>query len=177
VGLAIACALREPPPGADADAADAPAARARTIPLRVAGLIIPAALLGSLAGVASFLAQTTDTADPFSVTVLVASIALAEAGGSAAATRLTAGGMRRQLVLAAAGVLLFMAGLAHPRAAVVVVPALAFLDGLAHPMRATLIQRVAADGVRARMASLASACDMTVSIVALPLAGLARRRR
>jgi MFS family permease len=177
IGLGLACALSEPPRSVDPGSSDSRPIRANFVTFRLAGLIVPAALLGGMAGVASFLAQTTETADPFSVTLLVAAIALAEAGGSAVATRVTTGGLRHQLALAAAGVVLFTIGLAHSPAAAVVVPALSFLDGVAHPLRATLIQRVASDGVRARMASLASACDMAVSTVALPLAGLARRRR
>jgi MFS family permease len=176
-GLGIACALAEPPPAIDAEASDSPRVAGSSIPLRVAGLIVPAALLGGMASVASFLAQTTDTADASSVTWLVAAIALAEAAGSAAAIRVSTGGLRRQLALAAIGALLFAAGLAHQATFILVVPALSSLDGLAHPLRATLIQRAAADGVRARMASLASACDMAVSTIALLSAGLARRRR
>ncbi len=55
--------------------------------------------------------------------------------------------------------------------------ALAFLEGVAHPLRAVAIQRAVPDGVRARAASLASACDMAVSLIALPLAGVWQTRR
>jgi hypothetical protein len=54
---------------------------------------------------------------------------------------------------------------------------LAFLLGLAHPLRAAAIQRLATDGVRARAASIASACDKVCDTIALTLAGLSRRRR
>jgi hypothetical protein len=55
--------------------------------------------------------------------------------------------------------------------------ALSFLTGLMFPLRAAAIQRVAADHVRARAASLASACDKVLATVALLLAGAAPRRR
>jgi hypothetical protein len=66
--------------------------------------------------------------------------------------------------------------LAIPAAFQFVVLALAFLVGVAHPLRATAIQRLASDGVRARAASAANACDMAFSTIALPLAGLWRSR-
>ena len=177
VGLAIACAMTEPPAGDLTEAPRTQKVRRHRLSITLASLIIPAALLGGLAGAASFLAQTAETADATSVTMLVATIALAEAAGSAVASRVPAGGAREQALLAVLGVVLFTTGLVYPALFLAVVPALACLDGLAHPLRATLIQRVAADGARARMASLASACDMAVSTVALPLAGLARSRR
>ncbi len=169
--------MTEPPPASRTETPHEHEAHARSLSITLASLIFPAALLGGLAGAASFLAQTTSTADAVSVTLLVAAIALAEAAGSAAATRVPAGGARHQGLLAGLGVVLFATGLAWPPACLAVVPALSLLDGLARPLRATLIQRVAADGARARMASLASACDMAVSTISLPLAGLASNRR
>jgi hypothetical protein len=55
---------------------------------------------------------------------------------------------------------------------------LAFATGAAHPVRAAAIQEMATDGVRARAASAASACDMAFSTIFLLLAGrfLARRK-
>jgi hypothetical protein len=53
---------------------------------------------------------------------------------------------------------------------------LSLLDGLALPLRSVAIQRLANDAVRARAASLASACDMALKTIALPLAGSLRGR-
>ena len=53
---------------------------------------------------------------------------------------------------------------------------LSLLDGLALPLRSVAIQRLANDAVRARAASLASACDMALKMIALPLAGSWRGR-
>ena len=49
--------------------------------------------------------------------------------------------------------------------------ALAIATGVTHPMRAAAIQRIATDGMRARAASAASACDMALSTIFLLLAG------
>ena len=54
--------------------------------------------------------------------------------------------------------------------------ALAFFPGLIHPLRAAALQRVAADGVRARIASFASACDMACTTLGLLVAGALSRR-
>jgi hypothetical protein len=64
-----------------------------------------------------------------------------------------------------------------PNAFVPGVVALCFLMGLAYPLRAASIQRVAADRVRARAASLASACDKALATVALVAAGWLPIRR
>jgi hypothetical protein len=67
--------------------------------------------------------------------------------------------------------------LAQPPALLPAVVALAFLLGLAHPLRAAAIQRLATDSVRARAASIASACDKACDTLALTLAGFSGRRR
>jgi hypothetical protein len=56
--------------------------------------------------------------------------------------------------------------------------ALSFATGVSHPLRAATIQRMATDGMRARAASAANACDMAFSTIVLLLAGtmLAGRR-
>ena len=64
-----------------------------------------------------------------------------------------------------------------PAALAIVAPVLALLLGVAQPLRAAAIQRLASDGIRARAASAASACDVAVSTIVLPLAGLWRSRR
>ena len=176
VGLAIAFAMKEPPAAEDRETND-PAGPRIFFATRLAMLMVPASLLGGMAGVSSFLAQTAATADAAGITLLVAAITLAEAAGSALAARVPPGGARSQVALAAAGAAFFAAGLALPSVFTGMVLVLSFMDGLSGPLRVTAIQRVSADGARARMASLASVCDMAVSTIALPLAGLARARR
>jgi hypothetical protein len=58
-----------------------------------------------------------------------------------------------------------------PEALVPATIALSFGTGVLHPLRAATIQRIATDGVRARAASVASACDMALSTLFLLLAG------
>ena len=48
--------------------------------------------------------------------------------------------------------------------------------GLAEPLRSAAIQRACTDDQRARAASLASACDKAIAIIALPLAPFVTRR-
>jgi MFS family permease len=178
LGLAIACAMTEPPSVADITVEDRAAENHHPLPKRmIARLILPAAFLGAAASAASFLAQTAGTSDPERLTTLVAMITLAEAAGSALAARVAASGTREQAILAACGAMLLVSAPALPPAFPLVVLALAFLVGLAHPLRDTAIQRLAADGVRARAASAASACDMAFSTIALPLVGVWRSRR
>jgi hypothetical protein len=93
------------------------------------------------------------------------------------AVRLPAAGARSQAILAGCGVVAMAAVLAQPPALVPGVVGLTFLLGLAHPLRAAAIQRLATDGVRARAASIASACDKACDTLALALAGFSRRRR
>jgi hypothetical protein len=108
--------------------------------------------------------------------VLVAAITLAEAAGAGLALQVRAS-VGALTGLSAAGAAFLAAGTVFSGALVFVAPLLALLDGLSRPLRATLIQRLAADDVRARVASAASACDMAVSTIALPLAGVWRQRR
>ena len=176
-GLGIAWAMVEPPPRVS-DTVDNPVSEdhARVNVRAMAMLIIPSAFLGAAASAASFLAQTAGATDPLRMTALVATITLTEAAGSACAARVTDAGLRAQAVLAACGAILVAGVLALPAAFELVVLALAFLVGVAHPLRATAIQRLASDGVRARAASAANACDMAFSTIALPLAGWWRSR-
>ena len=67
-----------------------------------------------------------------------------------------------QIQLAVFGSILFISAVALPGTLPLVALALAFLSGVAQPLRAAAIQRLAADRVRARAASAASACDMAV---------------
>lgn len=180
LGLLIAWAFVEPPAatlpiasiGGNVEAAITPT------PLRpwrtLVMLILPASWLSAVAGAAAFFAQTAHEASPAGTTILVAGITLAEAAGAILAARLCAG-VRIQLVLAALGTGMLAATLAQPAVFVAVVVALSFLLGVAEPLRAAAIQRVSADDVRARMASMASAFDRIVATAALIVAGLVRR--
>jgi hypothetical protein len=66
---------------------------------------------------------------------------------------------------------------AWPTALPIVALALSFVVGVAGPLRSATIQRLAADDLRARTASAASAIDMAVSLIMLPAAGAWRTRR
>ena len=83
---------------------------------------------------------------------------------------------RGQLILAVIGALVAGAGFAMPSLFHLTVVALAFLEGIGEPLRAVAIQHATHDGMRARAASAANACDMLFSIIALPLAGMLTRR-
>ncbi len=180
-GVLIAWAMYEPPPDEASESPATPAvdqASTRTIPLGfLFTLTLPVALLGGAASIALFLAQTTGEGEPGGMTILVAIVTLAEAVGSMLAMRLGSGGMATQRALVGLGVVSIPVAATVPSAFVPVVIALAFLEGAAHPLRAVAIQRAVPDGVRARAASLASACDMAVSLIALPLAGMWQSRR
>jgi hypothetical protein len=180
-GLAIACAMMEPP-ACTSETLSGDVSPRRFIHMSPAErglflkLIGPASLLGAAAGAAAFVAQTSGGTDPARMTVLVAVITLAEAAGSAAASHLAAD-VRSQMILTGLGALAAFAGFVLPAAFVPTVVALSFLMGLAQPLRAAAIQRVAADHLRARAASVASACDKAAATVALVCAGSLPRRR
>jgi hypothetical protein len=184
VGVALAWAMREPPPGVDASTgvvaaspADARPSRLYALNLRVfLKLIAPAALLGATAGAMAFVAQTSGEADAGRITMLVAVITLAEAMGAAVAARL-APSVRSQMVLGGLGAAVAIAGLALPALFVPAVVALSCLVGVVEPLRAAAIQRLAADHVRARAASVASACDKAAATIALVVAGSVPRLR
>lgn len=175
VGMAIACAMVEPPATARSDDSDRSQRRDHLAPL--IALMLPAALLGGGASVTAFLAQTTGHSEPVGITLLVAIATLAEAAGSTLAIRVRRAGLGAQVILASLGAASIAVAVAFPVLFLPVVVVLAFLFGIAHPLRAVAIQRHVADGGRARAASLASACDMGVSVMALPLAGAWRQRR
>jgi len=179
-GVLIACAMSEPPPDADAGEPDERRHSATAPGIRpglLFALTLPASFLGVAASIALFLAQTTGHSEPAGMTVLVAFATLAEAAGSTAAMRLGSGGAATERSLVGLGVLTILTAATLQSAFVSTVVALSFLAGIAHPLRAVAIQRAVADGVRARAASLASACDMALSLVALPLAGAWQTRR
>jgi hypothetical protein len=162
----------EPPPADDDESDDDTSSTRAKVPWRlVALLILPLAFLDAAGSTGSFLIQTTGDRSAAAVTMLVALIALADAAGSAFATWLPAAGVRVQLAFAAAGCVLVTMALMIPDALVPATIALSFGTGVLHPLRAAAIQRIATDGVRARAASVASACDMALSTLLLLLAG------
>jgi hypothetical protein len=175
VGLGIACAMIEPPAAVDASSDDGDAVTNGSrvaerslvaLPRAIFSLIIPAAILAGLESAISFVAQTTGGRGPTELSLLVALIALAEAAGAGVAAWLPA--TRASLVaIAATGIAAALATLGLPSAFLPVVVALSFLVGVIQPLRATAIQRLAGDEVRARAASIASACDRIVVTVAL----------
>lgn len=183
LGALVAIAMVEPPACADetdssSPNADVPAPTVKVPWRTVAMVILPLAFLDAAGSAGSFILQTTAERGPTAVTMLVAAIALAGAAGSALASRLPAVGPRAQLIAIAIGSLLVAIGLLFPSALVPTTIALSFGTGVLHPLRAAAIQRLASDGVRARAASAASACDMACSTLLLLLAGgyLSRRR-
>jgi len=178
IGLAIACAMVEPPHALPQEIAgdvaidpSLAAARSRVaLPRALFGIVVPGALVAGLSSATSFVAQTTGGRGPASVSLLVALITLAEAVGALIASRLTASG-RSVITIAAASALVAASAIALPSAFLPVVVALSLLVGVMHPLRAAAIQRMAGDDVRARAASIASACDRILVTVTLVLAG------
>lgn len=138
-------------------------------------VILPASVIGAAASAASFLAQTGSAASPESVTWLVAALALVEPVGALVGSRhfrLVRPAYLLALTLAMVGAVVVGPFLVGAAALV-----LAGFSGAAHPARAAAIQTFANDAIRARAVSLASACDMAVSSMARPLAGIFRSRR
>ena len=173
-GLAIACAMVEPDRGRDSETAplESFAFSTTRVPWRaLVPLVIPAACIGGAASATSFLTQTSGIFNAFTVTVLVAVLALAEAAGAAAAGRVPPSRASGQGALVWMGLTLAAVAVAFPTTLPVAAIVLAFLDGMLDPLRATAIQRVTGDGARARAASAAQACDMAISATVLPLAG------
>ena len=142
-------------------------------------LILPGAVLDGFASVAAFLAQTGADAEVAGVTALVAVMTLSEAAGSWMAARVWRNDGRLHLLLLASGTAVLAVSLVSSAGVAAAAVALAFFPGLIHPLRAIALQRVAADGVRARIASVASACDMACTTLGLLAAGAlsAARRR
>ena len=178
-GCAIAWAMVEPPAQTSAAEENCEAEPRARIPWKTATLVIlPAAFLGAAASAGSFILQTQGGNSASGVTLLVALITLADAAGSALAMRLPAAPLRAQVSLAAVGAIVAVAAVTIPSALIPSTIALAFAAGVSHPLRAAAIQRLAADDVRARAASVASACDMAFSTITLLITGsrLAKRQ-
>jgi MFS family permease len=185
VGLGIASAMVEPPAKRDTRLVEhplnSPEAETRVTRTRLvramAVLVLPAAFLDGLVAALSFLAQTMETMSPGDVTIIVAAITVAEAAGAAIAARLSAATVRGQWLLVGCGAMVIGTSAVIPWSVATSAVALSIILGLALPLRATLLQRLSADRTRARVASLASACDMACSALALTLAGGWRSRR
>jgi MFS family permease len=179
-GLVMACSMVEPPlagsVSSEAPASSSGRGRAASGIAAVAFLVLPLAMLGGAASAASFLARTSAGSDPQAVTMLVAAITVAEAAGSLAAVWIPSSGVPTQVVLAALGFGAVIGGATRPAAFFAIVVALEFLCGLARPLRAGALQRLAADTMRARAASIASACDKACDTIALLTAGVWRSR-
>jgi MFS family permease len=201
LGVVIACLMVEPPGRASSSAVTgdetaenptppAPGAAAevprRTTPAPFArtfvALVVPAAVLGAMANAAAFLAQTTEQSEVAGVTLLVAAITLVEAAGAALAGRVPWRGPRVHVMLTVTGVAVSAVSILAvsrdvPGGLTFAAVGLAFLLGVIDPLRAAALQAAAADGVRARVASLARACDMACSTLSLLVAGGWRSRR
>jgi MFS family permease len=186
IGMGIACAMIEPPHASEKrrdeayrkDSGDTrPTPRLSAPVLRLIGLIVPTAFVASGHTAATFLVQTMGGSDPAEMTWLVAAIVLAELIGSTIAIGARDTGLRVQVAIGLFGALVLLMGLAVRPLLVVSAVVLSLLDGLALPLRSVAIQRLASDAVRARAASLASACDMALKTIALPLAGSWSGRR
>jgi MFS family permease len=177
LGAAVAIAMVEPPAcDREDDEATSPGAK---VPWKMVALVIlPLAFLDAAGSTGSFILQTTGDRSPTAVTLLVGLITLANAAGSTLASRLPPVGARVQLAAAAVGSLLVAIAFEFTAALIPVTIALSFATGVLHPLRAATIQRLASDGIRARAASMASACDMAMSTLFLLITGslLARRK-
>jgi hypothetical protein len=172
LGAVVAFAMVEPPACTTEDEKEASPARGARILWKTAALVIlPLAFLDAITSAGSFVLQTSGGNAPAQVTVLVALITLADAAGSALATRLPGVGLRTQVALAVAGAIVAGIAVAVPATLIPSIVALAFATGVSHPLRAAAIQRLASDDMRARAASAASACDMALSTLFLLLAG------
>jgi len=178
LGGAIAFAMVEPPGLATEPEDDSPEPRAG-IPWRAAAVVIlPLAFLDAATSAGSFILQTSGAGGASEVTLIVAIITLADAAGSTFAGHMPATGARTQVVLAAVGAVLAGIALMLPATLIPSTIALSFATGVSHPLRATAIQRMTTDGMRARAASVANACDMAFSTILLLITGswLAGRR-
>ena len=127
--------------------------------------------LDAITQAGSFIMQTSGESGSSEITLIVALITLADAAGATVAMRLPSLGLRTQIVLAALGAGLAAIALMTTALFIPITIALSFATGVSHPMRATAIQRLASDGMRARAASVANACDMALSTIVLLAAG------
>ena len=186
IGLIIAFAMIEPPAAtrlashdqerSNGEDASSSASESASTPTRFVALLVPASWLGAAAGAAAFFAQTSAWATTERATLLVAMVTLAEAFGAFLARRLTAN-LQIQLMLAGIGTSILIAAMVQPSIFLPAVACAYLLLGIAEPLRATAIQRVSADHLRARAASMASALDKAIATIALVAVGFVPRRR
>ena len=167
----------EPPPSPESHESQDPDGFQLPGRWTLARLILPAGLLDGLTAAAAFMAQTRGQAEIAGVTALVAAMTLSEAAGLWTGARVWRNDGRLHLLLLACGAEIFAASLIVPAGAAPAAVALAFLPGLIVPLRAVALQRAVGDGVRARIASFASACDMACSTIGLLAAGALSARR
>jgi MFS family permease len=175
IGAGFAFAMIEPP-AVSALESDATTIQSSIISRTTLWLILPAGLVAALSGGAAFFLQTAAGRTAGELTVLVAAITLVEAAGAALATRLPVYGVRTQLSLTAMAIVLITTMVVFPVTGLIATLALSLLPGIAEPLRDAAVQRIAADDVRARVASFASVCDKAFQTAALPIAGWWRRR-
>ena len=183
LGLAFACAMVEPPEGVrvgltgeDPNGSQRQPSSTRSYG-NLAMLILPVAVLDGLASAASFLVQTGGILHPEILTAVVAAITLAEAAGAALAGRIPGTGVGHLWLGLTVSVALAAASAGLPSGTLIAAVVMSYFIGLVRPLRATLLQRSTADHARARVASLASACDVACSAVAVSAAGGWRRGR
>lgn len=173
-GVALACAMVEPSHDhEDGDGSPDQRARVGFLSWRIAWLVMPAAGVGAAGSATDFFTQAGG-GDPAGMTLFVAAVTLAQAAGAGFASWLPHGGLRAQMVLLLVSAFVCAVAVVWPGTFVAAVVALAFLQGVAEPLRAAAVQRLAADGARARAASFANTCDMAFLTIALPLAGWLR---
>jgi hypothetical protein len=177
-GLAVALAMREPPPAPITDeddcGGDPPTARS-SLPLRrLLSVILPVSFVAAITSAAAFLVQTASDVGVDRITLIVASFTLAEAVGSAAAVRLPSRARVPALLSGAAG-LVAVGALVEPRALPLAVTTMSLLVGAAEPVRTAVLQRLTVDSARARTASVTSAIDKIFTMAGTVAAGYARR--
>jgi len=159
------------------DSDDRPTLHTQASRLTYLALILPAAFVASGHTATAFLVQTVGGSNVAAMTWRVAAIVLAEGIGSAIAMGVRDVGLQAQVAIGLVGAVTLGIGLAVGPLLIASAMVLSLLDGLVLPLRSVAIQRLADDAVRARAASLASACDMALKTIALPLAGRWRGRR
>ena len=198
-GLAVACAMVEPPaspiagharfqpdnlgfeshsrPGAGTGSDSIRARTDRNARIgRLLLLTLPASALIAAASAASFWVQTDVGTTSVQSTLFVAGCTLVEAAGAWLAIRARAG-VHGQVGLVLAGGAILAAGVTLPGVLIPSVVVLSLVIGAVEPLRAVAIQRETKDGWRARAASVVSACDKALTTAAFVWAGLLPRRR
>lgn len=142
-------------------------------------LLVPAALIGTLAATSELIAQTASPGrlGPSLIGALIASGLLLEALGAALVARGLLPTSARALDLLAFAALAATALVALDERALVPALALIFLgSGAAPAIRGALVQQGARDGERATVASAAGALDMLGKTAGLPLAAALQAR-